>query len=225
MYTYCQTDVFVTLWLSRIDQKILHCTCTVGIIENVGVCGIDTNPRLKNLPGSTVYRKLWLITMCIVTHIIVWDEMQKFFFFSMMWVSEILNSSRSKRRQGCPEMASPVTLRDILPASYGNVVIVAAGSVCLASYLRTQVLIARKRYNIEVMHSLFCVLMSNSEENQRGKSAQSCPHIHISTTTPYNLQWLCNEIISLDYEVVTPGRFTLIAIYPIADRALVTRIA
>ena len=85
-------------------------------------------------------------------------------------------------------MASPVTLRDILPASYGNVVIVAAGSVCLASYLRTQVLIARKRYNIEVMHSLFCVLMSNSEENQRGKSAQSCPHIHISTTTPYNLQ-------------------------------------
>ena len=56
-------------------------------------------------------------------------------------------------------MASPVTLRDILPASYGNVVIVAAGSVCLASYLRTQVLIARKRYNIEVMHSLFCVFM------------------------------------------------------------------
>ena len=76
-------------------------------------------------------------------------------------------------------MASPVTLRDILPASYGNVVIVAAGSVCLASYLRTQVLIARKRYNIEVMHSLFCVLMSNSEDNQRKVCSELSTHTYL----------------------------------------------
>lgn len=57
-------------------------------------------------------------------------------------------------------MAS-VTLRDVLPASYGNVAFVAAGSVCLASYLRTHVLIARKRYNIEVNQTNYPFVNSN----------------------------------------------------------------